>query len=93
VELINKHIPPDKRFLLKTEFSTTTDAERIAGAVVVMDTFQPYFDYVFQTICGIPAVTLEEPLAKSLQTCRALRRRRSQRLVVEIHPLRSQGAE
>jgi hypothetical protein len=59
VELINKHIQPDKRFLLKTEFSTTTDVERIAGAIVVMDTFQPYFDYVFRLICGIPAVTLE----------------------------------
>lgn len=59
VELINTHIQPDKRFLLRTEFSTTTDVERIAGAIVVMDTFQPYFDYVFRLICGIPAVTLE----------------------------------
>jgi hypothetical protein len=59
VELIEKHVRPDKRFLLNTEFSTTTDVERIAGAILVMDTFQPYFDYVFSIICGIPSVTLE----------------------------------
>lgn len=56
---IEQHVLPEKRFLLHTEFSTTTDIERIAGAIVVMDAFQPYFDYVFAIICGIPSVTLE----------------------------------
>jgi len=56
---IGRHIQPDKAFLLDTEFSTTTDIERIAMSVVLMDTFQPYFDYVFACICGIPSITLE----------------------------------
>jgi hypothetical protein len=56
---IEKHIQPDKKFLFQTEFSTTTAIERIAMSVVLMDTFQPYFDYVFACICGIPAITLE----------------------------------
>jgi hypothetical protein len=59
VELLERHVRPDKRFLLKAEFSTTTDVERIVGAILVMDSFQPYFDYVFSIICGIPSVTLE----------------------------------
>lgn len=58
-DLISRHIQPDKAFLLQTEFSTTTDIERIAMSVVLMDTFQPYFDYVFACICGIPSITLE----------------------------------
>ena len=56
---IVRHIQPDKRSLLQAEFSTTTDVERIAANVVLMDAFQPYFDYVFSIICGIPSVTLE----------------------------------
>lgn len=58
-DLISRHIQPDKAFLLQTEFSTTTDLERIALSVVLMDTFEPYFDYVFACICGIPSITLE----------------------------------
>jgi len=59
VELIGKHVPPDKQFLFRGEFSTTTDVERIVGSIVLMDSFQPYFDYVFRLICGIPSVILE----------------------------------
>jgi hypothetical protein len=58
-DLIERHTRPEKHFLLKAEFSTTTDVERIVGAVVIMDAFKPYFDYVFRIICGIPAVILE----------------------------------
>jgi hypothetical protein len=59
IKQIENHVLPEKRFLLSAEFSTTTDVERIAGAIIVMDAFQPYFDYVFAIICGIPSVTLE----------------------------------
>jgi hypothetical protein len=59
---IVRHIQPDKRSLFQAEFSTTTDVERIAANVVLMDAFQPYFDYVFSIICGIPSVTLEGTL-------------------------------
>jgi len=56
---IARHIPLDKRSLFQAEFSTTTDIERIAANVVLMEAFQPYFDYVFRVICGIPSVILE----------------------------------
>jgi len=56
---ISRHIQPDKRFLLETAFSTTGDVERIVESIVLMDAFQPYFDYVFRIICGIPEIVLE----------------------------------
>jgi hypothetical protein len=59
VALIAKHVQPDKKSLLETRFSTTGEIERIVECIVLMDAFQPYFDYVFAIICGIPAVILE----------------------------------
>ena len=59
VTRISQHVPVDKQFLFQTQFSTTSDIDRIAASVALMDTFQPYFDYVLMCICGIPSVTLE----------------------------------
>jgi hypothetical protein len=44
--------------LLECDFSTTTDAERVASRVVLMDVYAPYFDYGLVCVCGIPEVTL-----------------------------------
>jgi hypothetical protein len=44
--------------LLTCSFSTTTPASRTASQVVLLDTFQRYFDYEIVCICGIPQVTL-----------------------------------
>ncbi len=44
--------------LLACEFSTTTDAERVASEVVMMDVMSPYYDYRVSIVCGIPAITL-----------------------------------
>ncbi|WP_141593015.1 DUF4419 domain-containing protein [Myxococcus sp. AB056] len=44
--------------LLSCDFSTSTDVERMAGDVVLMDAMSPYFDYAFTTVCGIPRITL-----------------------------------
>lgn len=40
-EAIARHVPTDKQFLFQTEFSTTTDADRVAQCVALMDTFHP----------------------------------------------------
>ena len=40
------------------DFSTTTDTDRIAQAIIMMGTFQKYFAYIIDEICGIPSVTL-----------------------------------
>ena len=40
-------------------FSTTSQIERAANEIVLMQTLQPYFDYSVSTLCGIPSVSLE----------------------------------
>ena len=50
---------PEMVGLLTPRFSTTGLEERLAFAVTAMDVFEPYFDYRVDTVCGIPAMTLE----------------------------------
>lgn len=44
--------------LFVCDFSTTTDVERMASEVVLLDAYSPYFDFVGACVCGIPEVTL-----------------------------------
>jgi hypothetical protein len=40
------------------DFSTSTDVERTAGRIVLMDAYSPYFTYWLVAVCGIPTITL-----------------------------------
>ncbi len=42
-----------------THFSTNGKIERAANEVVLMDAMPSYFDYILETRCGIPEITLE----------------------------------
>ncbi|MEV4137266.1 DUF4419 domain-containing protein [Dactylosporangium sp. NPDC049742] len=44
--------------LFECDFSTSTDVERTAGQVVLLDVYSPYFSLWLQCLCGIPSVTL-----------------------------------
>jgi hypothetical protein len=44
--------------LFDCDFSTSTDVERTAGRVVLLDVYSPYFAYWLTCICGIPSITL-----------------------------------
>jgi len=44
---------------LVCDFSTTTPTIRAASEVVLLDTYQRYFEYHMRFICGIPEITLE----------------------------------
>lgn len=44
--------------LLECDFSTTTEVERVASQIVLMDVYSHYFDYYLYCVCGIPEVTL-----------------------------------
>jgi hypothetical protein len=44
---------------LAADFSTSSDLERTVCALAIMDVFEPYFEFVVYSICGIPTVTLE----------------------------------
>ena len=46
------------RDLVVADFSTTTPLERAATEVLLMDTFQAYFEYEMLVGCGIPQITL-----------------------------------
>lgn len=45
--------------LLECNFSTTTPISHTVSHIVMMDTFQKYFDYELCCVCGIPEITLE----------------------------------
>jgi hypothetical protein len=55
---VRDHIGPAHE-LFEPRFSTTGPTERIAAAIVLLDAMQSYFEYEVNTMCGIPAVTLE----------------------------------
>ncbi len=44
---------------LVCDFSTTTSSIRMASEVVLLDTYQRYFEYRIKFICGIPEITVE----------------------------------
>jgi hypothetical protein len=44
--------------LFACDFSTSTDVERTAGRVVLLDACSPYFSLWWVCVCGIPSVTL-----------------------------------
>jgi hypothetical protein len=45
--------------LFQPSFTTTGPVERAAAGIVLLDAMQCYFDYDLETLCGIPAITLE----------------------------------
>jgi hypothetical protein len=40
------------------DFTTSTDVERLAGRVALMDAYSPYYAFWLVCICGIPSITL-----------------------------------
>ena len=44
--------------LFGCDFSTSTEVERVAGRIVMLDAYSPYFAVWVRFICGIPAITL-----------------------------------
>jgi Domain of unknown function (DUF4419) len=44
--------------LFACDFSTTTDVERMASDVMLLDTLSHYFEYRVMCVCGIPELTL-----------------------------------
>jgi len=58
VQALRKHLGRRCEELV-SDFSTTGEIERTACEVALVDTFQPYFEYLLVSICGIPEITLE----------------------------------
>lgn len=58
-EQIKGHIGKDNYNSIVSTFSTTTPVTKAAQEVALMDCVQPYFEFRFVTLCGIPSITLE----------------------------------
>ncbi|CAH0003918.1 unnamed protein product [Clonostachys byssicola] len=57
--LIAKNVvDPELRGWVMPSFSTTTDSDKVVGAILFMGAMQKYFSYGVTTACGIPSVTL-----------------------------------
>ncbi len=40
------------------DFSTSTDVERTASRIVLLDAYSPYYSFWLRAVCGIPEITL-----------------------------------
>jgi hypothetical protein len=49
--------------LFECDFSTSTDVERVASQIVLLDAYSPFFSYWLMCICGIPSITLTGTVA------------------------------
>ncbi|MGY0234260.1 DUF4419 domain-containing protein [Longispora urticae] len=58
VEQLGELLAAEVGELFECDFSTSTDVDLVAGRVVMMDVYSPYFAYVLMCVCGIPSITL-----------------------------------
>jgi hypothetical protein len=61
---------PAEADLFDCDFSTSTDVERTAARVVMLDAYSPYFSVWLRCVCGIPSITLTGTV-RDWQTIRA----------------------
>ncbi|CAI7565324.1 unnamed protein product [Penicillium glandicola] len=58
IELMDKRVNPELRSWIMPTFSTTTVADEVVAAILMMGSMQKYFTYQFTLRCRIPSVTL-----------------------------------
>lgn len=58
-ELLKKHTNDKIADWIIPSFSTTTETDRIVGAISLMSTMKKYFNYKYSLKCGIPSITLQ----------------------------------
>lgn len=57
---IAKHTGEDLINILTSDFSTTNPAEKVASQITIMETMEPYFEFIkMYVVCGIPEITLQ----------------------------------
>lgn len=49
--------------LFACDFSTSTDIDRVAGQIVLLDAYSPYFSLWLVCVCGIPSITVTGTVA------------------------------
>ena len=56
-EQICQFIDAETHDLLAPDFMTTGPNKKAAAQVVLMDTLKDYFQFQFETLCGIPEIS------------------------------------
>jgi Domain of unknown function (DUF4419) len=56
--LLADEIGSGRARLFECDFSTSTEVERLASQIVLLDAYSPYFSYWMTCVCGIPEITL-----------------------------------
>jgi hypothetical protein len=56
--LLAEEISDGRARLFECDFSTSTDVDRLASQIVLLDAYSPYFSLWMICICGIPSITL-----------------------------------
>ena len=57
---IGRYTKDDIAKTITTDFSTTSQVERVASQITLMESVKSYFEYiVYYVACGIPSITLE----------------------------------
>lgn len=56
---ISKYVKTDIHNLYVQSFSTTTIAEKAAYQIALLDVMSGYFEYEYETACGIPEINIE----------------------------------
>jgi hypothetical protein len=56
--LLAEEVGDGRARLFECNFSTSSDVDRIASQVVLLDAYSPYFSYMMVAVCGIPSITV-----------------------------------
>lgn len=56
--LLEEEMGAGRARLFTAPLSTTTEVDRVAAQVVMMDAVSPYYDFELLCVCGIPTITL-----------------------------------
>lgn len=57
-KLLSSEVDGVDPLAFECDFSTSTDVERTAGRIVLLDAYSPYFALHLTFVCGIPSITL-----------------------------------
>ncbi|KAJ5066887.1 hypothetical protein M0811_03231 [Anaeramoeba ignava] len=57
-QIIDQNLKSDTKDLIEANFSTTTQNEKVASQIILMEAMQKYFKYSVHLLCGLSEVTL-----------------------------------
>ena len=93
---ISKNVGSELVDALTCNFSTTTSIEKTVSEITIMNAMKSYFEYIVESGCGIPQITLEGSTSdwqKVLDKANQLKKYDLQWWILEIEPVLKQFVE